>query len=360
MGFVNFWVVNHVPHAPNPVHPWMSLTARLAFFRDLRGIKTASCTCTPVDSPPSCAPSRVPLPLLFHSPPLVCTSLGLGVQQLAAGLTYMEKEYRCNGLTMDARATCMSTSTITFNQSGYVGLIWAITAVATFSVVTGLTRGLQYLSLLAMTLCLIIMFFVLFADNTAFLLNVMVQNVGYYIQYVIQAGFDCEAFQQLAYEFDSSSSNLLWGSGPTNLIAKLSQSNIGDKASGSPRASARAIAPPSQPVHPGRDRLALLRIQRDVGPCHDGLRRRRHPVRRGQRHLGQAQGHRQPIPCGSGWNTTHTDAALVAVLGASALTRSLDRRLRLPDHHLDTQPCGQVHASRTRFRASSTRPTASS
>lgn len=308
----------------------MSLPARLAFSsRDSCAasrlppapVSPGFLTCLP---PLRAPPLHVPLSRSYSTACTtfgVCTSLGLGVQQLAAGLTYMEKEYRCNGLTMSARATCMSTSTIAFDQSGYVGLIWAITAVATFSVVTGLTRGLQYLSLLAMTLCLIIMFFVLFADNTAFLLNVMVQNVGYYIQYVIQAGFDCEAFQQLAYEFDSSSGNLLWGSGPTNLIAKLSQSNIGGQASG--LTSGFRSGDCGHQVNPctqgeiashffefnemsGRAMMAFGVAASQYAAGKDIWDKHKHTA--------------SSIPCGSGWNTTHTDAALVAVLGASAGT----------------------------------------
>ena len=114
-----------------------------------------------------------PLPLLVAACTTfgVCTSLGLGVSQLAAALVYMERYFTGSGIGS------AGTASIAFNQSGLVGLIWGITLVATFSVVTGLDKGLQYLSLLAMTLCLIIMMFVLFADNTSYLLGVFVQTL---------------------------------------------------------------------------------------------------------------------------------------------------------------------------------------
>ena len=45
---------------------------------------------------------------------------------------------------------------------------------------------------------------ILLADNTWYLLNIMVQSTGYYVQHVIQVGWDCEAFQQLAFEMNPS------------------------------------------------------------------------------------------------------------------------------------------------------------
>ena len=143
----------------------------------------------------------------------VCTSLGLGAYQLAMGLKYMERQY-------------YGTDTLVTDKAFMCMLCAVITLCATLSVVTGLNRGLKTLSQIAMSLCLIILMFVLFADNTGYLLNVFVQSIGYYLQYIIQAGFDCEGFQQLAYEFDSS--NVLWGSSPTNLQAKLTTAKFGN------------------------------------------------------------------------------------------------------------------------------------
>jgi len=236
----------------------------------------------------------------------VCTSLGLGVSQLAAGLTYMEGYYMTGGLRS------LATPTIVFNQSGLVGLIWGITIIATISVVTGLDRGLQYLSLLAMTLCLIIMFFCLFADNTAYLMSVFVQNVGYYFQYIIQVGFDCEAFQQLAYEFDTSSNNLIWGSGPTNLIGKLNhlsglntQFSSGDCGHQVNPCNGGEIASHffADNEQSGRGLMAFGVAATAYGA--------------GKNILTLFPGAKS-IPCGSGWNATHIDTPLQAVLGAGA------------------------------------------
>jgi choline-glycine betaine transporter len=237
----------------------------------------------------------------------VCTSLGLGVSQLSAGIVYMERYFQTNGVGSEA------TPTINFNQSGLVGLIWGITCIATLSVVTGLDKGLQYLSLLAMTICLVIMFFVLFADNTAFLLNVFVQNLGYYFQYIIQAGFDCEAFQQLSYEFDSGSNNLIWGSGPTNLIAKLkatpglntdfSSGDCGHQVNPCTTGEIASHFFASNELA-GRGLMAFGVAATAYGAGANIL---------------AAFPAAKSIPCGSGWNATHTDAPLKAVLGTAAV-----------------------------------------
>ena len=38
---------------------------------------------------------------------------------------------------------------------------------------------------------------VLFLDNTVYILNLYVQSMGYYFQYILQIGFHCDAFEQL-------------------------------------------------------------------------------------------------------------------------------------------------------------------
>merc|ERR1719482_2053470 len=91
-------------------------------------------------------------------------------------------------------------------------IIAAITFLATISVISGIDRGIKYLAAAAIICGFIVMFCIMFSDNTWYVLNVMVQTTGYYLQYVIQVGFDCEAFQQLAFEFKTGSTNKYWGS----------------------------------------------------------------------------------------------------------------------------------------------------
>jgi choline-glycine betaine transporter len=89
-------------------------------------------------------------------------------------------------------------------------IIGLVTIIATLSVLSGLQNGIKVLSKIAFTLGLIAMLTVVLADNTWYILNIVVQTTGYYIQYIIQVGFDCEAFQQLNFEFGRGT-NRFWG-----------------------------------------------------------------------------------------------------------------------------------------------------
>ncbi|XP_028401735.1 uncharacterized protein LOC114524762 [Dendronephthya gigantea] len=108
----------------------------------------------------------------------VCTSLGLGVITLNSGI---------NRLNSDIDES-------TDNQ---IIIIWLITVVATISVISGLRVGIRRLSEICFCLGMTLMLFVLFSDNTWFLLNLYVQSIGYYFQWLIQLGFHTDAFAQL-------------------------------------------------------------------------------------------------------------------------------------------------------------------
>jgi len=92
----------------------------------------------------------------------VATSLGFGVQQIMAGLEYLGWVERSN-LTV-------------------ILLIAGITLIATLSVVSGVSRGLKWLSNINMSMAAALAIFVLLLGSTLFLLQSMVQNLGGYIQ----------------------------------------------------------------------------------------------------------------------------------------------------------------------------------
>lgn len=92
----------------------------------------------------------------------VATSLGFGITQIAAGLDYL--------------------GWIEVNNWWVVGMIAAITALATYSVVSGVSRGLKWLSNINMMLAGVLAGFVLLAGPTLFLLQAWVQNLGSYVQ----------------------------------------------------------------------------------------------------------------------------------------------------------------------------------
>ena len=76
-------------------------------------------------------------------------------------------------------------------------IIWSITVVATASVLTGIKYGIRRISETCFCFGLALMTCVLFLDNTVYILNLYVQSMGYYFQYILQIGFHCDAFEQL-------------------------------------------------------------------------------------------------------------------------------------------------------------------
>ena len=92
----------------------------------------------------------------------VATSLGLGVQQILAGMQSL-------GWVSGP------------SNTAYVLLIAAITAVATFSVVSGVHKGLKWLSNINMGMAAGLMLFVMLAGPTLFLMQAFVQNLGGYL-----------------------------------------------------------------------------------------------------------------------------------------------------------------------------------
>ena len=108
----------------------------------------------------------------------VCTSLGVGVMQMNGGFKRLNPS-------------------IEYSVKNQIIIIWAVTACATASVVSGLKIGIRRLSEICFSLGMFIMMIGIFADNTWHALNVYVQSIGYYIQWIIQIGFHTDAFAQL-------------------------------------------------------------------------------------------------------------------------------------------------------------------
>lgn len=90
----------------------------------------------------------------------LATSLGLGVQQVNAGLNFL--------FGVDVSTTTQ------------VIIIVVITGFAVLSVMSGLDKGVKYLSQGNMILAALFMLFLLFVGPTVYLLRGVTQNVGYY------------------------------------------------------------------------------------------------------------------------------------------------------------------------------------
>ncbi|WP_245866962.1 BCCT family transporter [Serinibacter salmoneus] len=117
----------------------------------------------------------------------VATSLGFGVMQVSAGLGFLE--------IADASVSLQ------------IGLIVGITAVAAASVVSGVGKGMKWLSNGNMVLAGIFVAAVLALGPTLFLLRDWVQSMGFYLQNVLRMTFDTTAFQ--------GDAGLAWQSGWT-------------------------------------------------------------------------------------------------------------------------------------------------
>lgn len=108
----------------------------------------------------------------------VCTSLGLGCIQMNTGFNRVFDK-------------------IEFSKTNQIIIIWCVTACATASVVSGLRVGIRRLSEICFTIGMFIMLIGFFYEDTWHILNVYVQSIGYYIQWIVQLGFHTDAFAQL-------------------------------------------------------------------------------------------------------------------------------------------------------------------
>lgn len=108
----------------------------------------------------------------------VCTSLGIGCIQMNTGFNRVFKK-------------------IEFSITNQIIIIWCVTACATASVVSGLKVGIRRLSEICFILGMFLMMVAFFFEDTWHILNVYVQSIGYYIQWIIQIGFHTDAFAQL-------------------------------------------------------------------------------------------------------------------------------------------------------------------
>lgn len=104
----------------------------------------------------------------------VATSLGLGVLQINAGLNYLFDMPESIYLQM--------------------GIIGVITVLATGSVVAGLDAGIKRLSQLNLALAIVLLFFILIAGPTLFLMQSLIQNTGTYLSEVVRMTFNLYAY----------------------------------------------------------------------------------------------------------------------------------------------------------------------
>nr|WP_228041192.1 BCCT family transporter [Nodosilinea sp. LEGE 07088] len=110
----------------------------------------------------------------------LATSLGLGVQQVNAGLNFLFD--------------------LNVSTPVQVGLIAIITGFATASVVSGLGNGVRRLSELNMILAAALMVFVLLVGPTLFILGSFVENLGFYAASLPIMSFWTESFSGTSWQ----------------------------------------------------------------------------------------------------------------------------------------------------------------
>lgn len=122
----------------------------------------------------------------------VATSLGLGVLQISAGL-------ESGGVAESTRG-------------GQVVIIVVITLVTIFSLVTGVKRGMKWLSNINLVVAAVLLLFVLFMGPTQFLLREFVQSVGAYLQGFLGLAFTVSAFAgEAGEEWQAAWTTFYWG-----------------------------------------------------------------------------------------------------------------------------------------------------
>lgn len=110
----------------------------------------------------------------------LATSLGLGVQQVNAGLNVLF------GIEVNAYIQLL--------------LILSITGLATLSVVSGLDAGVKFLSGMNMILAGVFLLFLLFVGPTVYLLSGLTQNLGYYLSMLPKLSFWTETFRETNWQ----------------------------------------------------------------------------------------------------------------------------------------------------------------
>ncbi|BDS07601.1 hypothetical protein NT6N_26410 [Oceaniferula spumae] len=119
----------------------------------------------------------------------VATSLGLGVQQVNAGLSYLAPS-----VVAGAGETGEGTSLGLSGTWVQILLIGVITAIATVSVVSGLTKGIKYLSVANLVVAGLLLTGVFLLGDSIRLLDAFVQNVGGYLANLVRMSFWTEAY----------------------------------------------------------------------------------------------------------------------------------------------------------------------
>lgn len=168
------------------LHPWaiyVVVGLSLAYFTYRRGLPlTIRSSLHPIIGDRIYGPigHTVDILAIFGTVFGVATSLGLGAKQMNTGLNLM--------FGMEV------------SLANQILLIAGITAIATLSVVSGVARGVKWLSVLNLWLSIAILVFFLAWGPTRYLLHMLLQSTGDYIQNIIQLSMWTDANKDTGWQ----------------------------------------------------------------------------------------------------------------------------------------------------------------
>ncbi len=153
----------------------------------------------------------------------LATSLGLGAQQMDTGLAHMFNYESYSSIESAAttartnyidencaklaegtqKATCIDEATTQHPRPAPISLIiiiFVVTGIATWSVVTGIERGVKILSIINLVLSILLMVFFLVWGPTRYLLNSLLQNTGDYLGAVIPLSLWTDTYKDTGWQ----------------------------------------------------------------------------------------------------------------------------------------------------------------
>lgn len=165
------------------LHPWgiyALIALSLAFFQFRKGMPgLVSTTFYPLIGDRINGPigKTIDVIAVFATVFGVATSLGLGAIQINGGIAYLNNNI----------PVAFSTQLI---------IIIGVTVLFTLSALSGIGRGIKWLSNANVIVAILLMLFVLFTGPTTFLLNLLTTTIGNYAEYLPQMSFRMSPFNE--------------------------------------------------------------------------------------------------------------------------------------------------------------------
>src|SRR5690625_5286711 len=163
------------------LHPWgvyALIALTLAFFKFRKNAPgTISATFEPLigERTKGWIGKTIDIIAVFATVFGVATSLGLGAIQINGGLSYLNSNIPDGFITQ-------------------FFIIIGVTILFTLSALSGIGRGIKWLSNANIIMAVLLMFFVLFTGPTTFLLNLLTTTFGRYLEFLPQMSFRMSPF----------------------------------------------------------------------------------------------------------------------------------------------------------------------